>query len=225
MKAGVSVSNSKAATRTITYAKCGHQEQMEGTGAKTKRQWCVVCRPAAEQRRRDKLSKRNREDLSLRAKSAKRMRKNNPMRDKDVSARNHAAAKRSRQEGAWAQPVGPAHHRWRGNRRFNLACRTRLYGAWTLPVMERDGFCCCRCGNRGDRGTLHVHHVRPLREIIESVLDERGVSQPDTLPDDSRSQLIDAVVAEHELSDGTTLCPECHEKLDDCYKAVTGRRG
>jgi hypothetical protein len=62
--------------------------------------------------------------------------------------------------------------------------------AWTRAVMERDGFCCRACGAKG---RLHAHHVNSWAE-------HPGLR--------------------FELSNGVTLCLECHAQVHPERKAL-----
>jgi len=57
------------------------------------------------------------------------------------------------------------------------------YAAWRLAVFERDGYQCVKCGQRG--WSLHADHIKPFAYHPELRLD---------------------------VSNGRTLCVECHKK-------------
>ena len=87
--------------------------------------------------------------------------------------------------------------------------------------MERDKFCCSKCGKKGQ---LQVHHVRTLRSIIGKVLNNEGIKsiKDVDLADILYEQLIEKVVSEHVLSDGITLCRVCHGEIDERYRRYKG---
>lgn len=62
--------------------------------------------------------------------------------------------------------------------------KTKEYKEWRKAVFERDNYTCQCCGKRG--GKLRAHHIERYRNCIE----KRTV-----------------------LSNGVTLCDECHKKL------------
>ena len=82
-------------------------------------------------------------------------------------------------------------HEQRGvkTRTYHLRKRDRWGNAadrdWRTAVFERDDYTCQACGVRG--GRLQAHHIKPYREHTD---------------------------LRHELSNGQTLCVECHKKTD-----------
>lgn len=56
---------------------------------------------------------------------------------------------------------------------------------WRTAVFERDNYTCQMCGERG--GRLQAHHIKPYKEHPE---------------------------LRHDLSNGQTLCVECHKRTD-----------
>lgn len=64
--------------------------------------------------------------------------------------------------------------------------RTRAeYAKWRAAVYERDNYTCVKCGSRG--GKLNADHIEPLAKYPDKIYD---------------------------LSNGRTLCVECHRKTD-----------
>jgi hypothetical protein len=116
---------------------------------------------------------------------------------------------------------GKEHWLWKGNRTFNLTCRSRLYKVWILKVMKRDGFSCVMCCKKGN---LQVHHVRELRNIIKIVLELNKISDISVVDKNSEiyERLINDVIKEHKLSDGITVCAMCHDKIDEKYRRYKG---
>jgi 5-methylcytosine-specific restriction endonuclease McrA len=80
--------------------------------------------------------------------------------------------------------LGESNPNWRGAKvNPNQRLRTQYATkAWSLAVRERDGHKCVECGAVG---RLHAHHIKPWQQHPE---------------------------LRHELSNGKTLCPTCHQK-------------
>ena len=63
---------------------------------------------------------------------------------------------------------------------------------WRMAILKRDDYTCQGCGERG--GTLEVDHIKPFAYFPE---------------------------LRFEMSNGRTLCRECHKKTDTyAYKAI-----
>lgn len=76
-------------------------------------------------------------------------------------------------------------------------------------ILKRDRFKCSLCGKSDT--TLHVHHIRPLPEIINEILAEH----PDLDPYDSdqAAQLFEIITKDSRFIDENnliTLCEGCH---------------
>jgi len=155
------------------------------------------------------------------AKMVKNMKINNPMFREDVRRRVSKTFKDKIEKGLIKYKCGPEHHLWKGNRGFNLDCRSRLYTPWIFKIMQRDNFKCTMCGKTKK---LQVHHVRTLRSIIGLVLKNNGVEHIKDIDTSSKfyEELIEKVVAEHKLNDGITLCYLCHDKIDERYRRYKG---
>lgn len=159
---------------------------------------------------RKKMSEESRKRLS------ERMKRNNPMFDRKIRQKVSKTIRRGYETGRISVPAGQNNPLWKGNRSFNLTVRRRLYGVWIRPILERDGFLCTMCGAGGQ---LQVHHLRPLRDIIDTVGHRVGIDKFDNYRDDPRyDEYIQMVVDEHKLSDGITLCKKCHAKIDGRYR-------
>lgn len=89
----------------------------------------------------------------------------------------------------WAslKQAGEKSHRWEGGK-TSAAMKVRNskeYAQWRTAVYERDGYACQHCGQRG--GKLHADHIKPFSTHPELRFD---------------------------LSNGRTLCIDCHRKTD-----------
>jgi hypothetical protein len=88
--------------------------------------------------------------------------------------------------------TGNNHHNWKNgatpeNKRIRL---TMEYKQWRKAVFERDNYTCVWCGIRSKQGQsveLHADHIKPFALFPELRL---------------------------ELSNGRTLCIDCHKKTD-----------
>lgn len=88
----------------------------------------------------------------------------------------------------WSKRLsGENSHFWRGGKTSkNLIIRqSSIYSAWRKSVFERDDFTCKFCNKRG--GKLNADHIKPFALFPE---------------------------LRFELSNGRTLCVECHRKTD-----------
>jgi len=149
------------------------------------------------------------------------MKRNNPMFSKKTRLKVSKTFKKNIASGKIKYKHGKDHHLWKGNRRFNLVCRSRLYAPWIKKVMARDKFFCTLCGKKGQ---LQVHHIRFLRDIIKVVLLRNNIKNINDIDvnSDIYENLIQEVVNDHHLSDGITVCKKCHIKIDDRYRAKIG---
>ena len=166
--------------------------------------------------------KRYRENIIIsqeeRDRSSERMRINNPMKNKKTVEKMKATTKRKIENGELVYKKGCEHHAYKGNRRFNLECRKWLKG-WIKQILIRDEYTCTMCKKVG--GKLHVHHIKPLRDIIKNILDVENVDNIEQLKTENiirYEYILKTVVESHELCDGTTLCKLCHGMVDDKYK-------
>jgi hypothetical protein len=113
---------------------------------------------------------------------------------------------RTRKQGNTGKPRpnarGAKHRDWKGGvTEWRRRARRLLNPTWVRPIMERDGFKCRWCESTKK---IVAHHLRSFAEIVETV---RSKS-----PNEGTETLIDAVVKEHRLEDGITLCKKCHDK-------------
>jgi len=152
---------------------------------------------------------------------SERMKKNNPMKKEWVVKKMVATFRDRLDKGLIVYQKGNKNKNWKGNRGFNLDCRSRLYKVWILKVMKRDGFSCVMCCKKGN---LQVHHVRELRNIIKIVLELNKISDISVVDKNSElyERLINDVIKEHKLSDGITVCATCHDKIDEKYRRYKG---
>jgi hypothetical protein len=74
------------------------------------------------------------------------------------------------------------------------------YRKWRIAVFERDNYTCQKCKERG--GILHPHHIKSLSQLLK----ETNVK---TLEEAENCSLL------WEVSNGQTLCRECHKQTDN----------
>ena len=72
--------------------------------------------------------------------------------------------------------------------------QSKEYRKWRLTVLARDNFACQGCGDVG--GELHVHHITPVIVDVKRIFD---------------------------LTNGVTLCVECHKQVHRNYKPKSKR--
>lgn len=176
---------------------------------------CDACKERTQQL---KKQKRNGDPITTHKNISRRMRVNNPMFNAETRKKVASTFKRKILTGELTFKRGSEHHLWKGHRGFNLTCRSRLYPIWIRPILTRDNFTCTMCGKKG--GILHVHHIRPLKDIIAHILHKNNIDKITEISQDSAlyNSLIEQVLAEHALQDGITVCPKCHSKIDSKYR-------
>ncbi len=88
------------------------------------------------------------------------------------------------------------------------------YYEWRLNVMRRDEYYCQNCKKKGRQKTvlifpdlpvLHVHHIKPFKEIVKE----------NNITNEKEALLCDKL---WDVSNGITLCVECHQKTDNFGK-------
>lgn len=80
---------------------------------------------------------------------------------------------------------GKNHWNWKGGitPKNQVERRSIEYKEWRNSVFKRDGYVCAHCGKKG--GDLAAHHIKPWAKFPDSRFD---------------------------VSNGITLCKECHKK-------------
>lgn len=75
---------------------------------------------------------------------------------------------------------------------------------WYKMVYERDGFKCVNCGSKNK---IEAHHKTPIKNIVDEYKNDFYSN------DDLYRFLISLdIIIDHDLSNGVTLCRECHKK-------------
>jgi len=94
---------------------------------------------------------------------------------------------------------GERHWNWKGGitpKLKSYRCK-KWYTDWRNGVYERDDYTCAECGEKG--GNLCAHHKIPFAELVFN-------NDVESLED---------------ISNGITLCKECHVKTDSYAKRFT----
>jgi len=104
--------------------------------------------------------------------------------------------------------TGSANNNWRGGvSSVDSLARPMLWATWVYPILKRDNFTCQNCGD--DKGhNLNVHHLRTYKAIKAKVLKENPHLNLRKWTD--RKIVACLIVADHDFSDGITLCKTCH---------------
>ena len=100
---------------------------------------------------------------------------------------------------------GSKSHSWKGGK-SGLTERIRSssdYKKWRADVFKRDGWTCQTCGLRGHGNDIEAHHIIPMKELLKQV-HIAGIS------DDDKYLLAMQIPLMFDVSNGATLCKDCH---------------
>lgn len=153
------------------------------------------------------------------------MKENNPMFKSEIKKKVSDTIKRKVKTGEIIYKKGKEHYLYKGNRDFNLECRSRLYNVWIYPILERDSFKCTKCGQHKN---LQVHHIKSFVDIVKEVFNENNLDYDscrfnrEDYGEEFFEKLVNEVVKRHKLSDGKTLCKQCHSEEDYYYRPFKG---
>ncbi len=92
---------------------------------------------------------------------------------------------------------------WKGGLSgWRKLARGRLNEHFVRPIMQRDNFICQWCSSKTN---IVVHHCnRSFMEIVNVVRQKINESNVE--------EFVNAIISEHKLEDGITLCKLCHDK-------------
>lgn len=131
-----------------------------------------------------------------------------------------------RKDGTIVALSGPDSGGWKGGiSPLYSVCHSNknLYHGWKFPILYRAKFTCSKCGNKGKRSYLEVHHDNEqMCDIVKKIAKEQlwnmGLSvelPPDyTLLYEKKQAISDAVADYHITNNvsGVVLCKVCHKK-------------
>lgn len=100
---------------------------------------------------------------------------------------------------------GSKSHTWKGGlTQFTNAIRnSEKYKTWRAEVYRRDGWTCQTCGLRGHGNDIEAHHIKTVSELLKQV-QIAGISY------EEKYQLAMSISELFDVSNGVTLCKDCH---------------
>ena len=110
----------------------------------------------------------------------------------------------------WRQRIGERATNWKGGQlSFNARIKRAIQRnyKWFHRVMDRDNKMCTECGSK--QYPLDAHHKEPLSQIVKRITRDRIF-----VTDDEKYNFVltHPDVVDETLSNGVTLCRECHRK-------------
>lgn len=148
--------------------------------------------------------------------SSERMKKNNPMFNKEIIEKAKQTQKKMREEGKLTFPRGEKRSSFVGSRSIQNYIRLRLY-PWKKENFERADYTCEICGKRG--GVLHVHHLEPFIDIYRKFVKENNLDENKIVYMSPEYQKLEKDIVEYHFSHdiGMVVCEDCHSTVDKHY--------
>ena len=143
----------------------------------------------------------------------------NPMKNKEVAYKVGLSLKAGYNSGKYEKFFGSDNWNYKGHRKFNKVVRDHI-SQWIKNELKRADYKCEVCGVHSNN--LHVHHLEPLRNIIQNILEKYYTSVEyleENRDTDFYNMILDKIREYHELHEGIgiVVCPSCHDKLDQKY--------
>lgn len=135
-------------------------------------------------------------------------------RDEEIKVKRINTVREKISKGEIKFKTGKDHHLWKGNRNNNQCIRTRLKD-WRKKILKENNYKCSSCGCNKK---LEIHHVEPLREIIDKFT-KKPLSEYKQGTDEFEN-LSNVVVEYHNNNEniGIVLCEICHSEVDSYRK-------
>ena len=150
-----------------------------------------------------------------------RMHLHNPMYNEEIKKRASQTTKRRIENGEITFKRGKENPLWKGNRTLNKHIRINLR-KWVRKKFEDSNFTCQENGETNCE--LQVHHIIPLREIIEEFLKKYNTNSQEILKDENLLDIFTQDIIQYHFDNseiGIVVCPKCHHKLDKQYRRLT----
>lgn len=177
----------------------------------------------SEEETKKKLLDKNSHIPETKEETSIRMHLYNPMYNLETRNKVSNTIKQNILEGKIIYKKGSEHYLWKGNRTFNKAVRIELRN-WVKSKFEESNYTCQKCGKTHTE--LQVHHLEPLRDIIQNFLDKHDytIDYINSIQgNEEYFSLIKEIVEYHEknMQIGLVVCPNCHYEIDESYKRKT----
>lgn len=102
---------------------------------------------------------------------------------------------------------GPKHPNWKGGVTSLYRRLREFFKVQQVPkILKRDNYCCTLCGSKS---TLHVHHIKPFKDIFYNILE----NHPELTLKNNSEELYQIAIKDENLCDLNNLityCKECH---------------